>query len=317
MINPIDKKRILIYLALAFGISWATGLIIFLTGGLENSPLYEIAGSQISLALILLPTGYMFGPALANLLTRWVTKEGKHSLYLRPNFDRGRWCYFLAAWLLPGLLTIVGLILFFVILPSYFNPSLSMLTDQLDLAGVGSVNPWLIAVIQTIQAILIAPLLNAIPTFGEEFGWRGYLQPKLMPLGGRKAILLTGVIWGVWHWPVILMGYNFGNDYFGAPFLGPLAMVWFTIILSALLGWVTIKADNVWPAVIAHGALNGIAALGLIFIQGEPSTLLGPTPVGLIGGIGFTIGALIIFLLPKALESKPEIGQTLATDKTP
>ena len=317
MINPIDKKRILIYLALAFGISWATGLIIFLTGGLENSPLYEIAGSQISLALILLPTGYMFGPALANLLTRWVTKEGKHNLYLRPNFDHGRWCYFLAAWLLPGLLTIVGLILFFVILPSYFNPSLSMLTDQLDLAGVGSVNPWLIAVIQTIQAILIAPLLNAIPTFGEEFGWRGYLQPKLMPLGGRKAILLTGVIWGVWHWPVILMGYNFGNDYFGAPFLGPLAMVWFTIILSALLGWVTIKADNVWPAVIAHGALNGIAALGLIFIQGEPSTLLGPTPVGLIGGIGFTIGALIIFLLPKALEPKPEIGQTLATDKTP
>jgi len=130
-----------------------------------------------------------------------------------------------------------------------------------------------------------------------------------MPLGGRKAILLTGVIWGVWHWPVIFMGYNYGFDYFGAPVLGPLAMVWFTIVTSALFGWVTIKTDNVWPAVIGHGALNGIAALSLLFIQGEPSTLLGPTPVGLIGGAGFSIAALIIFLLPHALKPKSDGAQ--------
>jgi uncharacterized protein len=181
------------------------------------------------------------------------------------------------------------------------------------LAGAGEVSPLADCdAAQTILAILTAPLLNALPTFGEEFGWRGYLLPKLMPLGGAKAILLSGIIWGVWHWPVILMGYNFGMDYFGAPILGPLMMVWFTIVSGALFGWVTIKTASVWPAVIGHGALNGIAALSLVFVAGEPSSLLGPTPVGLIGGAGFTIIAVILFLSPnafrpKARQDKPQI----------
>jgi uncharacterized protein len=310
MINTLDKKRIYIFLAFAFGISWVTGLILYLTGGLENSPVYEIAGGQVSLALILLPTFYMFGPALANILTRWATGEGRQNMLLQPNFDCGRWLHFLAAWVLPGVLTIIGMALFFLVFPSYYDSGLNLLRQQMILAGAGGVSPLVIVAVQTIQAILIAPLLNAIPTFGEEFGWRGYLQPKLMPLGGRKAVLLTGVIWGVWHWPVILMGYNYGFDYFGAPVTGLLMMVWFTIATSALFGWVTIKTDNVWPAVIGHGALNGIAALSLLFLQGEPSTLLGPTPVGLIGGGGFTIAALIIFLLPNALEPKSDVTRT-------
>ena len=159
---------------------------------------------------------------------------------------------------------------------------------------------------QAVQAILLAPILNAIPTFGEEFGWRGYLQPKLLPLGNRKAILLTGVIWGVWHWPIILMGYNYGSSYFGAPFLGPLAMVWFTITLSALFGWATIKSESVWPGVIGHGAINGIASIGVFFVQGMPDPLLGPAPIGLIGGLGLTIIAVLIFILPNGLTPKPE-----------
>jgi membrane protease YdiL (CAAX protease family) len=138
-------------------------------------------------------------------------------------------------------------------------------------------------------------LINGLATFGEEFGWRAYLQPKLLPLGERKAMLWMGLIWGVWHWPVILMGHNYGLDYPGAPLLGPLAMVWFTLILGIFLGWLTIKAGSVWPAVIGHGAINGMANLGLIFSQGQPNPLLGPAPVGLIGGIGFAAVALVLW----------------------
>jgi hypothetical protein len=57
--------------------------------------------------------------------------------------------------------------------------------------------------------------------------------------------------------------------------------------------------------VIGHGALNGIAGLSLLFIAGEPNPLIGPTPVGLIGGAGFTVAAVILFLLPNAFEPKP------------
>ena len=150
--------------------------------------------------------------------------------------------------------------------------------------------------------MLISPLLNTIPTFGEEFGWRGYLLPKLMPIGERKAVLLVGLIWGVWHWPVILMGHNYGLDYFGAPFLGPLAMVWFTLSLSVIFGWLTAKSGSVWPAVIAHGAVNGLAGIGILFVCLNPDPLLGPTPAGVIGGLGLTLCAVLLLALPRALK---------------
>lgn len=303
MLAAKTKQRIWIFLGFAFGISWATGGIIYLTGGLENSPSINIGGAPLTLAFLLLATIYMFGPAIANLLTRLITQEGRTNLKLQPHFDRGKWIFWLAAWFLPGLLTLVGAAFFFLIFPQYFDPKLSMLTEQLQAQGTQPmINLWLVVAIQALQAMLIAPLLNAISTFGEEFGWRGYLQPKLMPLGSRKAILLTGLIWGIWHWPIILMGYNFGADYWGAPFLGPLAMVWFTLTLSIIFGWLTIKTDTVWPAVIAHGALNGITAIGVLLLRGTPSTLLGPAPIGFVGGIGLTVVALTLLVHPRGLQ---------------
>ncbi|MDT8381436.1 MAG: CPBP family intramembrane glutamic endopeptidase [Brevefilum sp.] len=305
MITRTNKKRIYIFLAFAFGISWAVALVIYLTGGLKNSPAYTFEGGQITLAIILLASLYMFGPAIANLLTRIITKEGKKDLFLQPHFDQKRGLYYLAGWFLPGLLTIIGAILFFLIFPQFYDRNLSTLQSMLTASGQNSsVNPWIVAVTQALQALFISPILNAISTFGEEFGWRSYLQPKLMPLGGRKAVLVTGLIWGVWHWPIIFMGYNYGSDYFGAPFLGPLAMVWFTLSLSVIFGWLSIKAHSLWPAVIAHGAINGIAALGSIFVRGNPDSLLGPTPVGIVGGFGLTFIAVLILLHPTAL--KPE-----------
>jgi len=302
MNSKIELKRLLIFLGFAYSISWGTALVIFFTGGLENSPLIKVENTSISLAYLLLATVYMFGPALANILTRLVTKEGFKDLALKPNFGGGRWRTYLIAWFLPGVLVILGIVCFFVLMPKYYDPKLSMLTEQISAAsGAPGLSPWALIVIQILQAVLFSPLLNALSTFGEEFGWRGYLQPKLMPLGIRKAILLTGFIWGLWHAPVILMGYNYGLAYWGAPFLGPLAMIWFTMTFGTLLGWMTLKSGCIWPAVIGHGALNGIAALGVLLTRNDPSTLLGPTPVGLLGGIGFTITAVIILLIPNAL----------------
>lgn len=303
MMEKINRTRITLFLIFAFVISWGTAGVIYFTGGLTNSPIYRIENTQISLAYILLATSYMFGPAIANILTRILTHEGTQDLYLRPDFNNKRWIYFLVAWFSPGILVILGMIAFFTLFPSHYDPQLTVLRNQLATAASGTtLSPWFAFVAQTLQVLLITPLLNALPTFGEEFGWRAYLQPKLLPIGRRKAVLLTGLIWGLWHAPIIMMGYNYGTDYFGAPFLGPLAMTWFTLTLSALFGWITIKAGSVWPAVIAHGALNGIASLGLLLVKGNPSTLLGPTPVGFIVGLGFTFVAVLIYSLPNALK---------------
>jgi hypothetical protein len=72
MTRAVDVRRITLFLVLAFGIAWATGLVIYLTGGLQSSP--RLAG-RITLAFVLLATAYMGAPALAHLVTRLITRE--------------------------------------------------------------------------------------------------------------------------------------------------------------------------------------------------------------------------------------------------
>ena len=214
--NAIDRRRVIIYLAFAFGIAWAVALAVYLTGGLVDSPIL-IPALNVTLALVLVSLGVMWAPAIAHILTRVVTREGWANVGLRPNLRRG-WPYWLAAWVLPGILTIVGMVVFFVLYPSFFDPSLGAVMRLLPPGA--SIDPWVVVVAQLFQAMLIAPLINGLFTFGEEFGWRAYLQPKLMPLGGRRATLLVGVIWGLWHAPIIAMGHNYSFGYPGAPWSG-------------------------------------------------------------------------------------------------
>jgi membrane protease YdiL (CAAX protease family) len=297
MNTSVDRKRISIFLAFAFGIAWFFGGLLYLlvtrpSGGQALTPV------QQTLSLIFLTVGYMGAPALANVLTRIITREGWDNLWLSPRLKQG-WVYWVIAWVAPGLLTLVGVAVFFLLFPRYYDPSMPFVQEQLQKSGVTlPFSTWALFWLQTVQAILIAPLINSLFTFGEEFGWRAYLLQKLLPLGKRRALLLLGVIWGIWHAPIIAQGHNYGTQYPGYPWLGILAMTIFTIGAGTFLGWATLKAGSVWPAVIGHAAINGIAGLGIILSTGEPNPVLGPTVAGLIGGAGFLLAGLILLLVP-------------------
>lgn len=301
MKQTTDWRRIGIYLLFAYGIAWVTGLIIYLNGGLAHSP-ELIPGSRITLALVLLAIPYMWAPALAHLLTRWINREGRANLLLKPHFKR-YWRYWLAAWFLPGILTVFGALIFFLLFPHYLDFGLSQLRQMLPPSF--TLNLWVLVGFQLIGAMIISPVANSWATFGEEFGWRAYLLPKLMPLGWRKANALLGLIWGVWHWPVILMGYEYGFSYPGYPWLGPLQFIWIAFCFSMLLSWLTLRTQSVWPAVIGHAAINGIAAAAVIVTTGSPNPLLGPLPVGIIGSVGY---ALVALWLWSRLPHHVEIG---------
>jgi membrane protease YdiL (CAAX protease family) len=202
---------------------------------------------------------------------------------------------------------------FFALFPQYYDASLSvvrrLLENSAGAAGqtAAQMSPWTVVISQTITAVLIAPLLNAIPILGEEFGWRAYLQPRLLPLGARRAMVWMGVIWGLWHAPIIAMGHNYGVAYPGAPWLGILAMTWFTFVFGTFLGWATLRAGSVWPAVIGHGALNGIAGIAVFFVRGEPNLVLGPIVAGFVGSIPIALVALALLLSRNAWRL-PETG---------
>jgi membrane protease YdiL (CAAX protease family) len=290
MKESVQWKRIGLFLLFAFGLAWLMDLVIFLNGGLEGP------GAANSAFLLLLAT--MAAPALGNLLARLITREGWGELQLRPRLRRG-WPYWAAAWLATPLMTLLGAAVFFALFPAYFDSGLTGISKTLAEAAQPAgqavpVTPAVFLAIQIVGAIILSPILNGLFTLGEEFGWRAYLLPKLMPLGRGWALVLTGIIWGIWHWPVIAMGYNYGLDYSGAPWLGLLAMAWFTIIVGVYLGALVLEAKSVWPAVIGHAAVNGIAAIGVVVSIGDPNPLLGPAPVGVIGSLPFTLAALWI-----------------------
>jgi ABC-type multidrug transport system ATPase subunit/membrane protease YdiL (CAAX protease family) len=286
----LDSKRIAIFLAFAFGISWAVAGVLYLNGGLADSPVL-IPGTPITLALVLLATGYMWAPAIANAFTRWITREGWQATWLPLNFV-GRWLTWALAWALPLVFALLGGAIYFALFPGDFDPSLGAVRQMLESAEAqgGSsfpLSPQTLVLIQLAQGLLLAPVINSLFTFGEEFGWRAYLQPKLMPLGYRKALLATGAIWGIWHAPVIAMGYNYGFDYPGYPWAGILAMIWFTMAVGVVFGWLVIRGQSVWSAVLGHAALNGTAGAAILFQapDASPNPLIGPLPVGVLGGL--------------------------------
>lgn len=114
------------------------------------------------------------------------------------------------------------------------------------------------------QSLIAGATINAIPAFGEELGWRGFVLKEFGPLGFWKTSLVIGTIWGLWHAPIILMGHN----YPGYPVIGVIMMVVWCILLSPMFSYVTIKSRSVIPAAIMHGTLNASYGLSIMLIEG-------------------------------------------------
>ena len=307
--TQVNWKRVLIYIAFAYTIAWLTALVIYLRGGLIDSP-EVVPGSGITEATALLATGYMFAPAISHILTRLVTREGWKNTYWESKIKTG-WRYWLVAWLGTAALVILGAVIYFLLFPQYFDPNMTalneMLAEQAALTGQPlQISTGAFVAFQIGIATLTAPILNLIPVLGEEFGWRAYLQPKLMPLGTGKALVLTGLIWGFWHAPVIAMGHNYGLEYPGAPWTGILAFTIVPVAYAVFFGWTTLKAESVWPAVIGHAVLNGLASVVVFFAQGKPNLLLGPSVAGLVGSLSFTLAAVVILLFLRK-DTSPDI----------
>ena len=149
-------------------------------------------------------------------------------------------------------------------------------------------------------AITLAPPINMLFAVGEEAGWRGYMMPQLKErFGLLNGRLLGGVIWGVWHWPIMLLtGYEYGTNYLGAPALG--LVVWCVVCfaLNTLLDWLYEKTGCIWVSAIAHGAFNAVAALFTVLTYPADAyyNVLGPTPIGLIGMLPMLAAAVWLTL---------------------
>ena len=254
-----QSRGIVVYLAIAFGLAWLLW---------ETLLRLEIfAGPSLS-QLAILPGA--FAPAIAAIVVRkWVTGEGFSDAGMRPRL-RQNWKYYLIGLFLPFVVTtiIVGL----AIITGTGKPNLELQNIIAMLAPGAEINPsavsflWILVPMQlTWSALLTAPLL-----WGEEFGWRGYLQPRLFPGRPLMAAVVTGTIWGVWHYPLNLRGYNYPEH----SLLGLLIFPVSCILISIIFGWFMTRSTSIWTVCLAHSATNAIGgSLTLLLFLGKADFL--------------------------------------------
>lgn len=227
--------RLCIYLLFAFGLAWIPWIAMNKAWGFSE---WFSTGHYALIAELTL-----FTPAAANLLTRLVTKEGFSDMKLHLRL-KGHLPQYLAAWLLP----VAGALLAGAAATAAFG-------DPNGAGALGDADA--LTVTSTLLLEIFTGPLMAFVTFGEEFGWRGYMNDKLKPLAGKTGtVVIGGILWGIWHAPLTVEGHNFGLDYPGYPYVGFLLMALFGITVGTLLMWLTERSGSVYPAAICHAMIN-------------------------------------------------------------
>jgi uncharacterized protein len=231
-------KEVILYVVLAYGLAWAwSGFFLFpylsdlLTRSTTPTDMVERLGPAATL-------GTMLTPMIAAFIMRiFVSKEGvKGSLGLLRSPK-----YYLAALLVPAI----------------FVTAVVFLTTQAVVIPGGSPLGefrWSEATWSVYLMLLVIALPVTLFTFGEEYGWRGYLLPRLLPLGEIRASVLIGVIWGVWHLPLLLAGLNYPGV---NVWLAIIIFTFVTVALSFTYTWFYVASSgSVLVAAVFHASTN-------------------------------------------------------------
>jgi membrane protease YdiL (CAAX protease family) len=229
-----------------------------------------------------------FSPAFAAFVVRkWITREGFADAGLK--IDVSKWRYYLVGWLLPVVL--VGCIVVLAPLLGIGRADFSLVRGFQYVLPPGTTLPrvpnvWFVLSSLLITAILVAPVL-----FGEEFGWRSYLQLRLFPQQPVLSAVVTGLIWSFWHFPILVRGYAFPDN----PYSGLIVFTVDTVLLSIIFGWLRLKTGSIWSTSLAHAATNAVGGNMSLLLFGGGASLLYVLDLGILGWI--PLGALSAWIV--------------------
>lgn len=203
----------------------------------------------------------MFAPAVAHLLTRLFTKEGFQNTYLGLNI-KGNARYYIASIFVKLLEVSVLMFLIWGIFMKGLSLSEAYPMEDMQMK------------IGTFLLQLAFSIILFFPSFGEEWGWRGYMMPKLMQIMNKPAaIVVGGIIWGLWHAPLTVSGHNFGTEYKFYPWLGILLMCIYCILVNALLTLLTERTKSIYPASFCHMINNNLSFGVMLTLFGSQTAL--------------------------------------------
>jgi len=280
-------KRSIQFIILTCLVSWAVaGIAIFL--GIRETQ---------TISYLIFGMFYMLLPAICAIILQLIHKEKPfHNLGISFRFNR----WFIIAGIIPIIAAFMalGISLFFpnVSFSSNFEGVLQLIPEDQKEKAVEQLTkfpPAIFLLISIFQALAAGYTVNAVFAFGEELGWRGYL---LKALQGKKLFsvsFFTGIVWGIWHFPLILIGHNYPQH----PIHGVGMMVILCVLLAPVMTYIVIKSKSVITAAIYHGSVNAIAGISVLYLVGGNDLTNGLT--GFAGFIALIIITLAFYLFDK------------------
>ena len=134
-------------------------------------------------------------------------------------------------------------------------------------------------------ALMAGLTVNAIFAMAEEIMWRGYLAQAFAGRPFCKKYVTIGVLWGLWHIPLIALGYNYGT---ANALPGSVLFIGFCVVMSLVLGFVVERTRSVWLAAVLHGTFNGFSQVMLLLVVGG-SSLLASSAVGIVSLVAWLV----------------------------
>jgi membrane protease YdiL (CAAX protease family) len=285
-----DRRAVVWYLVIAFGGSWLiAGLFWLVTGG-------RLVGDLVSAAV---GVPYMMVPMVAAIIVQKRIRRDPVVVPLGINFGLNRW--WLVAWFAPLGIALAALGVSLLLPGVSFSREMAGLFARIGplvgpekvaemRAAIGRlpVHPfWLLVG----QGLVAGVTLNAVAGLGEELGWRGFLWREFERLGFWRGSWLIGIIWGVWHAPLVLLGLNYPSH----PVAGIAMMTAWCVLLSPLFSFARLRTRSVVGAAVFHGSFNAFSGLALVMVSGGSDLL-----VGLPGIAGFVVLGMLNLLLALA-----------------
>lgn len=284
-------------------LSWATVAVAYFGFGMN----------RMAKSYTVFAAAYMFFPLVAALLLKWRDGEKFNSTNLVSFKVRPSW---FVAWILPVAMMFVC-ILINGLLPGVewhygADQVLAQAGDALPeeqreavMQQLAKVPAAFMVLSSVFSALMAGVTINAVAAFGEEYGWRNYLVDALRGKGFWTASLFIGMVWGVWHFPIILMGHNYPNE----PVWGVALMVVMCLLLGVVELYFVLKTKSVVVAAVMHGTFNAISGLVLLFVRGGNDFLNGMT--GLAGFITMALAIGVIFLYDRCISKDDIMKKTL------
>lgn len=227
-----EKRSVIVFLVIVFVLS-AIVDYFWIRGGQ--------AASAAGISALL-----MWCPAVAAFIVRMVYYRKEKLL----GFNGCKPVYLLVAFAAPILYCAVSYGMYWLLTPGSFTGSLN-LNPPMAAAYGGKAGS---STVFTIIVLLVGFVMSNITAMGEEIGWRGFMLPQMVKIWNVKtAVIVSGLIWAVWHMPIMLAGlYNPGTPWWYQLPMFTLDILAFTVIISVL----RLKSGSVWPAILIHASHN-------------------------------------------------------------